>query len=188
MLAAAQPILSAFLGAEAARSKKLEPIHGGQSTASLYRFGHDGQTYVLRLLAPVTRPKHHHEVSLTRAAGTIGWAPACTSSPMNRRSSTITRRSNTLRGRRPRCAGGGAPRPTTVSTPLRQGRGPDANVPLRAILRIRATRQGAGRALATGDDPRRRVCEATRQGTAAHIWAPVPPRLARAKHHPHTDG
>ena len=75
MLAAAQPILSAFLGAEAARSKKLEPIHGGQITASLYRFGHDGQTCVLRLLAPVTRPKHHHEVSLTRAAGTIGVGP-----------------------------------------------------------------------------------------------------------------
>ncbi len=76
MLAAAQRILSAFLGVEAARCTALEPIHGGASGASLYQFSHVGQTYVLRLLSPVSsRSRHHHEVSLTRAAGEIGVGP-----------------------------------------------------------------------------------------------------------------
>lgn len=76
MLDAAQRVLSRFLGVEAARCTALEPIHGGASSASLYRFGHNGQLYVLRLLAPMSaRSKHHHEVRLTRAAGGIGVGP-----------------------------------------------------------------------------------------------------------------
>ncbi|MBT3344188.1 MAG: phosphotransferase [Gemmatimonadetes bacterium] len=76
MLTDAQRTLSAFLGDEAAHGIALEPILGGASAASLYQFGHAGQTYVLRLLAPKSpRAKHHHEVSLTRAAGAIGAGP-----------------------------------------------------------------------------------------------------------------
>jgi Ser/Thr protein kinase RdoA (MazF antagonist) len=76
MSADAQHILTAFLGPEAARSTMLEPILGGESSASLYQFDHDSLTYVLRLLAPKSpRSRHHHEVSLTRAAGVVGVGP-----------------------------------------------------------------------------------------------------------------
>jgi thiamine kinase-like enzyme len=76
MLDTAQCVLSTFLGAETARCTALEPIHGGASSASLYQFGHNGQRYVLRLLAPMSaRSKHHHEVRLTRAAGGLGVGP-----------------------------------------------------------------------------------------------------------------
>lgn len=76
MVDAAQCVLSEFLGAETARCTALEPIHGGKSAASLYQFGHGGQMYVLRLLAPMSsRSRHHHEVSLTCAAGATGVGP-----------------------------------------------------------------------------------------------------------------
>jgi len=76
MLDTAQCALSAFLGPETARRTTLKPILGGQSAASLYRFVHAGQIYVLRLLAPMSpRSKHHHEVRLTSAAGTMRVGP-----------------------------------------------------------------------------------------------------------------
>ena len=73
---ATQDTLSAFLGSEAAQSTQLEPILGGASSASLYQFSHEGQSYVLRLLAPnSSRARHHHEVGLTSAAGNLGVGP-----------------------------------------------------------------------------------------------------------------
>lgn len=76
MTDAAQRVLSEFLGTEVARDTTLQSIHGGTSTATLYRFSYAGQTYVLRLLAPMqSHSKHHHEVCLTSAASAIGVGP-----------------------------------------------------------------------------------------------------------------
>ncbi len=76
LLDAAQHVLNEFLGTEAARNTALQSIHGGTSAATLYRFSHAGQMYVLRLLAPMqSHSKHHHEVRLTRAASRIGVGP-----------------------------------------------------------------------------------------------------------------
>lgn len=73
----ARRTLSEFLGPDLARHTSLEPIKGGQSAATLYRFSCDGQVYVLRLLG-MGRPddRRRHEVTLTLAASQVGAGPA----------------------------------------------------------------------------------------------------------------